>query len=100
MSVRKGQARLSEASVCSSRPYQIQQKTPSFLSSALSEIASGGDANAALGVKAKRENEKGSTIGYLKMKTPTLYVLGYISDKPIDRGSRVYQKSDRIAKEF
>ena len=89
MSVRKGQARLRKlARMLADLPNPT--KDTEFLSSALSEIASGGDANAALGVKAKRGERKGEHDRLSKMRLQHFMSWVTLAIKPIEDEGQGY----------
>ena len=99
MSVRKDQARLRKlARMLADLPNPT--KDTEFLSSALSEIASGGDANAALGVKAKRGERKGEHDRLSKMRLQHFMSWVTLAIKPIEDEGQGYtlKKAIEIAK--
>ena len=99
MNVRKDQARLRKlARMLADLPNPTEDTE--FLSSALSEIASGGDANAALGVKAKRGERKGEHDRLSKMRLQHFMSWVTLAIKPIEDEGQGYtlKKAIEIAK--
>ena len=100
MSVRKGQARLRKlAHILTALPSPTEDTK--FLSSALIEIASGKDANDALGVKAKRGERKGEYERLSKIRLQNFMSWVTLATKPIDQEGQGYtlKKAIKIAKE-
>ena len=100
MSVRRGQARLRKLSyVLADLPYPTEDTN--FLSLALKEIASGKDANTALGVKAKRGERKGEYDRLSKIRLQNVMSWVALATKPIDQEGQGYtlKKAIKIAKE-
>ena len=100
MSVRKGQARLRKlAHTLTALPSPSEDTK--FLSSALIEIASGKDANDALGVKAKRGERKGEYERLSKIRLQNFMSWVTLATKPIDQEGQGYtlKKAIKIAKE-
>ena len=97
MSVRKGQARLRRLSnnVANDMPHSKEDKD--FLSSALMQIASGEDAESALGVKAKRGERKGAHDR--RTKIDLVHAMGWIASaiQPIENGGLGYTLKKAIS---
>ena len=98
MSVREGQARLRRLSnnVANDLPHSKEDKD--FLSSALMQIASGDDAERALGVKAKRGERKG--LHDRQTKIDLVYAMGWIANaiRPLEDGGLGYSLKQAISK--
>ncbi len=77
MSVRKGQARLRSIAKVISSESQLSEEDSTFLVTAFRTIADGGDADTALGVKAKKGERKGPYARDTKLKMQ--YVTGLIA---------------------
>ena len=89
MSVRKGQARLRKlAHSLTALPSPTEDTK--FLSSALIEIASGKDANDALGVKAKRGERKGEYDMLSKIRLQNFMSWVTLATKPLDQEGQGY----------
>ena len=96
MSVREGQARLRKlARMLADLPNPTEDTE--FLSTALLEIASGEDAESALGVKAKRGERKGAHDR--RTKIDLVHAMGWIASaiQPIENGGLGYTLKKAIS---
>ena len=97
MSVREGQARLRKLA-CMLADLPNPTEDTEFLSTALLEIASGEDAESALGVKAKRGERKGAHDRWTKIGL--VHAMGWIASaiQPIENDGLGYTLKKAISK--
>lgn len=97
MSVREGQATLRKISKDIADELPLSKEDRTFLSTALMQIASGEDAESALGVKAKRGERKGAHDR--RTKIDLVHAMGWIASaiQPIENGGLGYTLKKAIS---
>lgn len=97
MSVREGQAALRKISKDIADELPLSKEDRTFLSTALMQIASGEDAESALGVKAKRGERKGAHDR--RTKIDLVHAMGWIASaiQPIENGGLGYTLKKAIS---
>ena len=97
MSVREGQATLRKISKDIADELPLSKEDRTFLSTALMQIASGEDAESALGVKTKRGERKGAHDR--RTKIDLVHAMGWIASaiQPIENGGLGYTLKKAIS---